>query len=88
MNVIKVLTDNDLSSNEKIVLMYLYETNKGNSVTLSSKYISDQIGISRATFIKTVRGLISKGLVRKISNTDMHDTTSANTYDLKVKKYI
>ena len=40
MNFSKVLTDNDLSNIEKIVLMYLYEVNKGNSVTLSSFYIT------------------------------------------------
>ena len=33
MNIKKVLTDNELSNSEKIVLMYLYEINKGNSVT-------------------------------------------------------
>ena len=88
MNMIKILTDNDLSSNEKVVLMYLYEVNKGNSITLSGKYASSQIGISRVTFIKSVRGLIDKGLVNKVSNTDMYDANLANTYNLKLKKYI
>ena len=88
MNMIKILTDNDLSSNEKVVLMYLYEVNKGNSITLSGKYASSQIGISRVTFIKSVRGLVDKGLVKKVSNTDMYDANLANTYNLRLKKYI
>ena len=88
MKAIKILTDNDLSISEKVVLMYLCETSKGNSITLSGKHASSQIGISRVTFIKAVRGLVEKGLVKKVSNTDMYDANLANTYNLRLKKYI
>jgi DNA-binding MarR family transcriptional regulator len=88
MNITKVLTDNDLSNIEKIVLMYLYDINKGNSVTLSSKYIANEIGMTRATIIKAIKGLIDKGIVVKNNNSNMYDGVTANTYNLKVKKYI
>jgi DNA-binding MarR family transcriptional regulator len=88
MNISKVLTDNDLSNIEKIVLMYLYDINKGNSVTLSSKYIANEIGMTRATIIKAIKGLIDKGIVVKNNNSNMYDGVTANTYNLKVRKYI
>ncbi len=88
MNITKVLTDNDLSNIEKIVLMYLYDINKGNSVTLSSKYIANEIGMTRATIIKAIKGLIDKGIVVKNNNSNMYDGVTANTYNLKVRKYI
>ena len=88
MNITKVLTDNDLSNIEKIVLMYLYDINKGNSVTLSSKYIANEIGMTRATIIKAIKGLIDKGIVVKNNNSNMSDGVTANTYKLKVRKYI
>jgi DNA-binding MarR family transcriptional regulator len=88
MNIAKVLTDNDLSNIEKIVLMYLYDINKGNSVTLSSKYIANEIGMTRATIIKAIKGLIDKGIVVKNNNSNMYDGVTANTYNLKVRKYI
>ena len=88
MNFSKVLTDNDLSNIEKIVLMYLYEVNKGNSVTLSSKYISNEIGMTRVTVIKAIKGLIDKGIVVKNNNSNMYDGVTANTYNLKLRKYI
>ena len=73
MDITKVLTDNDLSNIEKIVLMYLYDINKGNSVTLSSKYIANEIGMTRATIIKAIKGLIDKGIVVKNNNSNMYD---------------
>ena len=88
MNITKVLTDNGLSNIEKIVLMYLYDINKGNSVTLSSKYIANEIGMTRATIIKAIKGLIDKGIVVKNNNSNMYDGVTANTYNLKVRKYI
>jgi DNA-binding MarR family transcriptional regulator len=88
MNITKVLTDNSLSNSEKIVLMYLYEVNKGNSVTLSGNYVSKQIGMTRATFIKAIKGLVDKGLIEKISNINMYEANIANTYNLKTKKYM
>ena len=88
MDITKVLTDNDLSNIEKIVLMYLYDINKGNSVTLSSKYIANEIGMTRATIIKAIKGLIDKGIVVKNNNSNMYDGVTANTYKLKVRKYI
>ncbi len=88
MNIKKVLTDNELSNSEKIVLMYLYEINKGNSVTLSGSYVSKQIGITRVTFIKAVKGLIEKGLIEKVSNFNMYEANMPNTYNLKTKKYM
>ena len=88
MDITKVLTDNDLSNIEKIVLMYLYDINKGNSVTLSSKYIANEIGMTRATIIKAIKGLIDKGIVVKNNNSNMYDGVTANTYTLKVRKYI
>jgi DNA-binding MarR family transcriptional regulator len=88
MDITKVLTDNDLSNIEKIVLMYLYDINKGNSVTLSSKYIANEIGMTRATIIKAIKGLIDKGIVVKNNNSNMYDGVTANTYNLKVRKYI
>ena len=88
MNITKVLTDNDLSNIEKIVLMYLYDINKGNSVTLSSKYIANEIGMTRATIIKAIKGLIDKGIVVKNNNSNMYDGVTANTYNLKVRKYM
>jgi DNA-binding MarR family transcriptional regulator len=88
MDITKVLTDNDLSNIEKIVLMYLYDINKGNSVTLSSKYIANAIGMTRATIIKAIKGLIDKGIVVKNNNSNMYDGVTANTYNLKVRKYI
>ena len=88
MDITIVLTDNDLSNIEKIVLMYLYDINKGNSVTLSSKYIANEIGMTRATIIKAIKGLIDKGIVVKNNNSNMYDGVTANTYNLKVRKYI
>ena len=88
MNITKVLTDNNLSSTEKIVLIYLYEVNKGDSVTLSAKHISNEIGITRSTVIKAIKGLISKGIVSKINNMNMYEGTTSNTYNLKTKKYM
>lgn len=88
MNIAKVLTDNDLSNIEKIVLMYLYDINKGNSVTLSSKYIANEIGMTRSTVIKAIKGLIDKGLIEKVNNLNMYDGVTANTYGLKIKKYM
>lgn len=88
MNTLKVLTDNDLSNIEKIVLMYLYEVNKGDSVTLSAKYMSNEIGITRPTIIKAIKGLISKGIIEKTYNTNMYDGIMANTYNLRIRKYL
>lgn len=88
MNISKVLTDNNLSNSEKIVLMYLYEVNEGNSVTLSAKYISSEIGMTRATVIKTIKGLIDKGIIEKINNSNMNDGVMPNTYNLKIRKYL
>ena len=88
MNNLKVLTDNDLSKIEKVTLMYLYEVHKGNSVTLSSKHISNEIGMTRSTVIKAIKGLIDKGIIEKIYNTNMYEGSMANTYNLRLRKYL
>ena len=88
MNNYKVLTDKILSTGEKVVLMYLYEVSYGNSVTLSTKYISEEIGMTRPTIIKAIKGLIDKNLVVKINNTNIYDGVMPNTYNLRIRKYL
>ena len=44
--------------------------------------------MTRATVIKTIKGLIDKGIIEKINNTNMYDGVMPNTYNLKIRKYL
>ena len=88
MNNYKVLTDKILSTSEKVILMYLYEVSYGNSVTLSTKYMSEEIGMTRPTIIKAIKGLIDKNLVIKVNNANIYDGVVPNTYNLRIRKYL
>ena len=88
MNFMKLLTDENLTSNEKIIVIYFYETGKGNPVTLSTKAISKDLKVSRVTIINVIKSLSDKGIIEKNNNSNIYDGTMPNTYKLKIKKYI
>ena len=44
--------------------------------------------MTRSTVIKAIKGLIDKGIIEKIYNTNMYEGSMANTYNLRLRKYL
>ncbi len=74
----------DLSSNEKMVYMYLkYRANKKNKCFLSIKTIAKDISLSETTVKKSIKMLEKEEVIEKVNRTRANGGKSSNLYILK-----
>ena len=83
----KILTDKDLSSNEKIVLMYLIENRVNSKIDIPFKSLGEELWLAVPTVGKIIKSLVDKNLVIKKQNY-YNGIVIANTYTVNLNKYI
>ena len=82
----KILTDKDLNSNEKIILIYLIEKWVNSKISIPFKIMAEELGLTPPTIIKGIKGLECKGLVIKEHNFN-NGVVLANTHKINISKY-
>ena len=81
-----ILTDKDLNTSEKVVLLYLAGKSNGCKLDITFKVLERELGMTRPTITKAINGLIEKQLIKKENN--FHNgTIYANTYEVNLFKY-
>ena len=83
----KILIDKNLSSNEKIVLMYLIENMVNSKIDIPFKSLGEELGLAVPTVVKIIKSLTDKNLVIKKQNY-YNGIVIANTYTVNLNKYI
>ena len=83
----KILIDKDLSSNEKIVLMYLIENRVDSKIDIPFKTLGAELGLAVPTVVKIIKSLTDKNLVIKKQNY-YNGIVIANTYTVNLNKYV
>ena len=61
-----ILTDKDLSTSEKVVLLYLIDKSNNTKIDITFKVLENELGMTRPTIMKAIKGLQEKQLVKKI----------------------
>ena len=60
-----ILTDKDLSTSEKVVLLYLIDKSNNTNIDITFKVLENELGMTRPTIMKAIKGLQEKQLVKK-----------------------
>ena len=82
----RILTDNDLSGTEKVVLLYLADKSNGSKLDITFKTLEKELGMTRPTITRAINSLIEKQLIKKENN--FHNgIIQANTYEVNLFKY-
>jgi DNA-binding MarR family transcriptional regulator len=81
-----ILTDKDLSTSEKVVLLYLIDKGNNSRLDITFKTLQEELSMTRPTIAKAIKGLEEKHLVKKENN--FHNgIISPNTYKVNLFKY-
>lgn len=88
MNYLKVVTDSNLKQPEKVLMIYLYENNNSGIVKATYKKLCNDLGMTKPTVIKAIKGLEGKGLMKRKFNKDPYGSISANTYIINISQHI
>ena len=81
-----ILTDKDLSTSEKIILLYLIDKSKEYKIDITLCKMEKELGMTKPTITKAIKGLQEKQLVKKENN--FHNgIITANTYKINLFKY-
>ena len=81
-----ILTDKDLSTSEKVVLLYLIDKSSNTKIDITFKALENELGMTRPTIMKAIKGLQEKQLVKKENNFN-NGIITANTYKINLFKY-
>ena len=81
-----ILTDKDLSTSEKVVLLYLIDKSNNTKIDITFKALENELGMTRPTIMKAIKGLQEKQLVKKENNFN-NGIITANTYKINLFKY-
>ena len=81
-----ILTDKDLSTSEKVVLLYLIDKSNNTKIDITFKTLENELGMTRPTIMKAIKGLQEKQLVKKENNFN-NGIITANTYKINLFKY-
>ena len=81
-----ILTDKDLSTSEKVVLLYLIDKSNNTKIDITFKALENGLGMTRPTIMKAIKGLQEKQLVKKENNFN-NGIITANTYKINLFKY-
>ena len=81
-----ILTDKDLSTSEKVVLLYLIDKSNNTKIDIAFKVLENELGMTRPTIMKAIKGLQEKQLVKKENNFN-NGIITANTYKINLFKY-
>lgn len=81
-----ILTDKDLSTSEKVVLLYLIDKSNNTKIDITFKVLENELGMTRPTIMKAIKGLQEKQLVKKENNFN-NGIITANTYKINLFKY-
>ena len=81
-----ILTDKDLSTSEKVVLLYLIDKSNNTKIDITFKVLENELGMTRPTIMKAIKGLQEKQLVKKETNFN-NGIITANTYKINLFKY-
>ena len=81
-----ILTDKDLSTSEKVVLLYLVDKSNNTKIDITFKVLENELGMTRPTIMKAIKGLQEKQLVKKENNFN-NGIITANTYKINLFKY-
>ena len=81
-----ILTDKDLSTSEKVVLLYLIDKSNNTKIDITFKVLENELGMTRPTIMKAINGLQEKQLVKKENNFN-NGIITANTYKINLFKY-
>ena len=81
-----ILTDKDLSTSEKVVLLYLIDKSNNTKIDITFKGLENELGMTRPTIMKAIKGLQEKQLVKKENNFN-NGIITANTYKINLFKY-
>ena len=81
-----ILTDKDLSTSEKVVLLYLIDKSNNTKIDITLKVLENELGMTRPTIMKAIKGLQEKQLVKKENNFN-NGIITANTYKINLFKY-
>ena len=81
-----ILTDKDLSTSEKVVLLYLIDKSNNTKIDITFKSLENELGMTRPTIMKAIKGLQEKQLVKKENNFN-NGIITANTYKINLFKY-
>ena len=81
-----ILTDKDLSTSEKVVLLYLIDKSNNTKLDIRFKALENELGMTRPTIMKAIKGLQEKQLVKKENNFN-NGIITANTYKINLFKY-
>ena len=82
----KDFTDKDLSTSEKVVLLYLIDKSNNTKIDITLKVLENELGMTRPTIMKAIKGLQEKQLVKKENNFN-NGIITANTYKINLFKY-
>ena len=52
-----ILTDKDLSTSEKVVLLYLIDKSNNTKIDITFKALENELGMTRPTIMKAIKGL-------------------------------
>ena len=81
-----ILTDKDLNSSEKVVLLYLFNKSNSTKIDITLNALEKELGMSRPTIVNAIRKLESKQLIKK-ENNFYNGIITANTYKVNLLKY-
>ena len=81
-----ILTDKDLTNSEKVILLYLVDRSDNFKIDITFKILQEELGMTRPTISKAIKGLENKYLVKKENNFS-NGIVSANTYKVNLFKY-
>ena len=65
-----ILTDKDLSTSEKVVLLYLIDKGNNSRLDITFKTLQEELGMTRPTIAKAIKNLEEKQIVKKENNFD------------------
>ena len=81
-----ILTDKDLSTSEKVVLLYLIDKGGNSKLDITFKQLEKELSMTRPTIVKAIKGLEEKHLIKK-ENNFYNGIIQANTYKVNLFKY-
>ena len=81
-----ILTDKDLTSTEKVILLYLFDKSNNTKIDITLKALGEDLGMTRPTIVNAIKRLQDKGLIKK-ENNFYNGIITANTYKVNLVKY-
>jgi DNA-binding MarR family transcriptional regulator len=81
-----ILTDKDLASTEKVILLYLFNKSNNTKIDITLKVLGEELGMAKPTIVNAIKKLEDKGLIKK-ENNFYNGIITANTYKVNLVKY-